>query len=250
LVSKAVTARREVASGEVFLGSRPIPYRIIRSPRARLIRLRMVGDGVVEVVVPPRVQVPPVEELLQSKQRWILRQLDSFNALLPARPDHVDYLGKEYRVLLTRIDGPTGWISLHDGELRVELPRGVDVNPIIQTFLRKQARAVLIDRVRIWSEAMEVLPGRISVRDQRTRWGSCSTNGGLNFSWRLVMAPLPVLDYVVIHELMHLREMNHSKQFWDGVARHCPEYQQHLAWLKDNGAKLARPLMIDDAELT
>jgi predicted metal-dependent hydrolase len=122
----------------------------------------------------------------------------------------------------------------------------VDVTPLIQTFLRKQARAILIDRVRIWSEAMEVQHARISVRDQRTRWGSCSTNGGLNFSWRLVMAPLPVLDYVVIHELMHVREMNHGKQFWDGVARYCPEYQQHRTWLKDNGAKLARPLMIAD----
>jgi predicted metal-dependent hydrolase len=207
----------------------------------------MQGDGVVEVVIPPHLQVPPIEELLQSRQRWIFRQLDRFDALSPVRPDRVDYLGNEYRVLLERHDGRTGWIELREGELRVELPREVDVTPAIQTFLRKQARTVLIDRVRIWSEVMELHPGRISVRDQRTRWGSCSHNGSLNFSWRLVMAPLPVLDYVVIHELMHLCEMNHGKRFWDGVARYSPEYRQHVAWLKNKGAKLARPLMIDDA---
>ena len=103
----------------------------------------------------------------------------------------------------------------------------------------------LHERARAWAGEMQVQYRRLSVRDQRTRWGSCSVNGGLNFSWRLVMAPLPVLDYVVIHELMHLREMNHSQRFWDGVATFCPEYRQHRAWLKENGGRLARSLSVD-----
>jgi predicted metal-dependent hydrolase len=240
-------ARQEVARGDIFLGPRRVRYRVVRSRRARLIRLRMLGDGAVEIVVPPRVRVPPIEVLLQSKQIWICRQLDRFDALPPIRTDRVDYLGKEYRVVVTRQDGRTGRITRRDQEFRVHLHRDAEPATLIETFLRNQARSILRDRVRIWAEVMHVEYGRISVRDQRSRWGSCSTNGSLSFSWRLVMAPLPVLDYVVIHELIHLREMNHGKQFWNGVASYCPEHQRHRAWLKENGVKLARPVRIEDS---
>lgn len=244
-MSTSTMARQEVACGEVSLRSRQIPYRVVRSRRARLIHLRMLDDGAVEIAVPPRMPVPPVEALLESKQRWICRQLDRLDALPPVRTDHVDFLGNEYRVMVTRHDGATARITMLERTVQAELPDDVDAAPVIEAFFRKQARAILGDRVRLWADVMHAPCGSIAVRDQRTRWGSCSTKGGLSFSWRLVMAPLPVLDYVVIHELMHVREMNHSRQFWEGVARYCPEYQHHRAWLRANGVKLARPMCLE-----
>lgn len=99
---------------------------------------------------------------------------------------------------------------------------------------RERARAVFHARVAHWSALMEVKPNRIFVKEQRTLWGSCSTEGNLNFNWRLLLAPPEVLDYVVIHELAHLREMNHSKRFWAIVEAWCPEQKTHRKWLRLN----------------
>jgi predicted metal-dependent hydrolase len=86
---------------------------------------------------------------------------------------------------------------------------------------------------------------RLAIRDGRSRWGSCSSHGGLNFSWRLILAPPEILDYVVIHELAHRRELNHSPRFWAIVAAHCPAYRQHQRWLRDHGAHLMSILRPD-----
>jgi predicted metal-dependent hydrolase len=88
------------------------------------------------------------------------------------------------------------------------------------------------------AEALGVSYGRIEVRDQRTRWGSCSPRGTLSFNWRLALAPLEVLDYVVVHELCHLREANHSPRFWRLVAERRPDWREQRAWLRENGAEL------------
>jgi predicted metal-dependent hydrolase len=208
----------------------------------------MLGDGVVEVVVPARANIPPIEELLRSKQRWICRELDRVDAVSEVPQNCVEYLGRKYPVVVRRHDAQAGRITWRDQEFRVELPHGATPAPLVEALLRKLARAILSEQVQAWAETMDVQYSRLSIRDQRTRWGSCSAHGSLSFSWRLVKAPLPVLEYVVIHELMHLREMNHSKQFWEGVERYCPAYRQHRMWLKEHGAQLARPMNIGGDE--
>lgn len=245
MVSTDGKARQEVARGEVMLNARSVAYRVVRSRRARQVRLRFLGPGTVEVVVPPRFRLPPIEEILCSKQRWIARQLDRLDALPPIKSNRVGYLGTEYDVVVQRLPGRTVRIVMEQGHFQLALPDGVQPAPVVESFLRRQARTILHEQTRVWADVMQVQYGRLSVRDQRTRWGSCSDNAGLNFSWRLVMAPLPVLEYVVIHELMHLREMNHSKRFWEGVATYCPAYRQQRAWLKENGVRLARPLCVE-----
>lgn len=103
---------------------------------------------------------------------------------------------------------------------------------------RKNAKEIIQARVEYWASVLNLEYGRVCVKDQRTLWGSCSGRKNLNFNWRLAAAPPEALDYVVIHELCHLREMNHSKRFWDLVKASCPDYRARRKWLRDNCALL------------
>ncbi|MBI5200923.1 MAG: M48 family metallopeptidase [Elusimicrobia bacterium] len=105
---------------------------------------------------------------------------------------------------------------------------------------REAARAKIEERLAFWAPRLAVDYGRVSVRDQKTRWASCSSKGDLSFNWRLVFAPQAVMDYVVIHELAHRREMNHSRRFWAIVAEHSPDHREHRRWLHENYRALRR----------
>ena len=100
---------------------------------------------------------------------------------------------------------------------------------------KKRAQGIISRRVSHYAEIMGVTYGRITIRDQKSRWGSCSAEGNLNFSWRLILMPIEVMDYVVVHELAHLKEMNHSKAFWEEVEKVLPDYKEQRKWLKENG---------------
>jgi len=106
--------------------------------------------------------------------------------------------------------------------------------PRLTQARREQARAVITARVRHWAGVMDIGYNRIAIKDHRTLWGSCSRKRNLNFNWRLAAAPAEALDYIVIHELCHLREMNHSKKFWAHVAALCPDYKARRKWLRLN----------------
>ena len=101
-----------------------------------------------------------------------------------------------------------------------------------------RAKELINDSVRYWAPKIGVKYGRVAIKDQKTRWGSCSSKGNLNFNRRLAAAPGPVKDYVVIHELCHLIEMNHSKKFWNEVSRFCPDHRDHRKWLRMHGREL------------
>ncbi|MDH5682000.1 MAG: M48 family metallopeptidase, partial [Spirochaetota bacterium] len=102
----------------------------------------------------------------------------------------------------------------------------------------QRAREIISERVKHYSQQLKVSFNRISIKNQKTRWGSCSSLKNLNFNWRLVMAPPVILDYIVVHELAHLKELNHSPSFWKMVEECCPDYPQQEKWLKENGQLL------------
>lgn len=104
--------------------------------------------------------------------------------------------------------------------------------------LAEQARRQIPDRVAFFADQMGVTYGRITIRNQRTRWGSCSSTGNLNFNCLLMLMPQQVIDYVVVHELSHRKHMNHSREFWATVKRYMPDYARHRQWLKENGGGL------------
>ena len=121
------------------------------------------------------------------------------------------------------------------------LRRGAERAPpqaVVRRWYRDQAREIFSERAAHWAAILGVRYQKLSIRDQRTVWGSCTKGGNLNFNWRVVMAPPSVLDYLVIHELSHLLEMNHSKRFWGHVGRHCPDWKEHRSWLREHSRRL------------
>lgn len=144
--------------------------------------------------------------------------------------------------ILCFLSEKASWIRMQQGRMQerenMRQQARIHLDAAQEKELRERAKSVLAQRTAYFARQIGVTYGRITVRDQKTRWGSCSQTGNLNFNFRLILAPLEVLDYVVVHELCHRRQMNHSTQFWQEVAQVLPDYRKRKAWLTENGWRL------------
>ena len=144
--------------------------------------------------------------------------------------------------ILCFLSEKASWIRMQQGKMQerenMRQQAGIHLDAAQEKELRERAKSVLAQRTAYFARQIGVTYGRITVRDQKTRWGSCSQTGNLNFNFRLILAPSEVLDYVVVHELCHRRQMNHSAQFWQEVAQVRPDYRERKAWLTENGWRL------------
>ena len=174
-----------------------IPYEIVYSARKTL-AVQVKADGSVVVRAPKRMAKYKIEAFLKEKQDWIYTHREK--ALAAAEQKAANRL--------------------------TEAERKAAV---------KRAAQMLAEKTAHFAKEMGVTYGRITIREQKTRWGSCSSAGNLNYNWKLVLMPPVVLDYVVVHELAHRREMNHSAAFWKVVATWIPDYKKYRKWLRDNG---------------
>lgn len=233
----------------ILLDGRELAYSLRESPRARRLRLLIRPEGGLEVVVPRRTTRAHIEEVLREKAGWIdttLARLTREAAALPApaplaHGQMLPFAGRELRLALllaapgkrshTRLTGETLALTVADG-------RQETIRAALEAWYRAQAHEVFAARIAHCNAAYGFTFGRVSIKEQKSRWGSCSRAGNLNFNWRLLLAPPPVLDYVVYHELAHLKELNHSPRFWRLVARACPDYETHRAWLRHFGRTL------------
>lgn len=234
----------------VKLAGRTVPCTVRRSKRARNLRLQVSLENGLEVIVPQRFDLSGLEKVLQEKESWILAKLDHFASFAEERcrgRENTDppvlYRGREYRVEIVANGGTAPRVLVEEDRLVVFLPPGSEAKAgaVLEKWFRSMARLLVNQRLRVINADLKLTFNRVFIKGQKTRWGSCSRQGNLNFNWRLVMAPLPVLDYVVAHELLHLLEPNHSKRFWTLVERVCPDYKAHRAWLRKNGHRLTLP---------
>ena len=171
---------------------------VIRS-RRKTLSMQVKGDGRVEIRAPLRTSDAEIRRFLETHRRWLEKHLQKAQALQQAK---------------------AGVRKLTGAEI---------------AELKKKAKRDLPERVAYWAPLIGVKPGRIAIRCQKTRWGSCSTKGNLNFNCLLMLAPDGVIDSIVVHELCHLKHMNHSKRFYAEIEKVLPDYRQHQQWLKDNG---------------
>lgn len=212
---------------------------IRRSPRARRIQIRVAPvGGAVELVLPPGATRAEGLAFLKEKEGWIAERTANALSRVPFADGSVlPYLGGE---LTIRHTGRATGGARREGGTLVVSSRPEDLPPRVEAWLRRAARAEIEPRVGEKAARLGKPHGRIAIRDTTSRWGSCSANGNLGFSWRLVMAPPEVLDYVVAHEVAHLAEHNHGKRFWAHVAHLCEDAEASRKWLRRNGAALHR----------
>jgi predicted metal-dependent hydrolase len=214
-----------------------------RNPRARRYILRLDRHGRARVTIPRGGSAAEARRFTENNKKWLERQLQRL-ANIPKLPSEW-LLGSEvlFRGELTTIlpceDGEHGSIRIGTESMRVR-ETGGDLRPAVERHLWKLAAKELPPKVLAFAAAHQLCVRRVSIRDQRSRWGSCSKKGTISLNWRLVQAPQFVSDYIILHELMHLRQMNHSRHFWHEVERACPEYKKAERWLKENSHLLTQ----------
>jgi predicted metal-dependent hydrolase len=227
----------------VRIAGMPVKYTLKRSAKARHVWLRIgIGTGL-EVVAPAKMSLRDLDKVLEKKASWIQKHLakaglDEDAAAKKPLGDGsmIPYLGEDHHLKVHLNHGRASTVKLEGGRIVAAVPDKDSVKSAVLAWYKKMARKVIIEKVARLADGRKV--GAVSIRDQKTRWGSCSPKGNLSFNWRLVMAPHKVIDYLVIHELTHLEHPNHSKRFWAKVANRCPGYEQSEAWLKEHGRGL------------
>lgn len=218
-----------------------VEYEVRRSDEATEPRIDVDIRGVT-VVLPTSADERPAD-LLEDNAAWVVekqREFDRHREQIPEREfengESFPYLGDECEVVVERRS--TSMVG--DGTLRLAKHHvdGTSVERALETLYRRKARETFEEIADEYAAEMGVEYEQIEIRNQRTKWGSCSTTGTLGLNWRLMMAPRNVVEYIVIHELAHLRETNHSDAFWSLVAEHDPDYEVHAQWLDENSARL------------
>jgi predicted metal-dependent hydrolase len=225
----------------------PLEYKIRRSDRARHARIVVDADGV-EVVVPRRMALRHVEPFVREKQPWIERTLRRYQTAGAAAGVHVDlrdggevpFMGSQLFLRVVVEPGRTRPHVARRGSevLVVKVGRSSELRDALERWYRKQARIEIAPRLDAAVARAGVSYSRLTIRAQRTRWASCSSNGSMSFNWRLLLAPPEILDYVVEHEVAHLTVLDHSSRFWRLVESRCPSYREHERWLRRHGPAL------------
>lgn len=226
--------RKSATAAPLRLGSGQLPLLMVRHPRARRYLLRLRPDGTARITIPRGGSAATAMQFVERNRSWLERQ---YQRLL-ARPrlpsswqigSEILFRGESVQI---QSDAP-GRIRFGSETLRVA-DRASDLRPAIEKHLRKLATLELSGRVVELAGQHGFPVNRVTVRNQRTRWGSCSRRGTVSLNWRLIQTPEYVRDYIVLHELAHLRHMNHSRRFWQEVERLCPDYLNAERWLKQN----------------
>jgi predicted metal-dependent hydrolase len=211
--------------------------------RRKTLALIVRADGTLLVRAPQRANRLQIVQFVESKADWIRRAQEKVKRLPPPalareyKPgESFLYLGKSYRLEI--VAKASTALDLKDRFYMAQksLP---SARSMFTAWYKRRAREVLTARVQQYATKLGFKVNRVKITSAQCRWGSCSAKGTLCFTWRLVMAPPPVIDYVVVHELAHLRERNHSKRFWSLVQSFMPDYKTRQDWLKHNGATLS-----------
>jgi len=196
----------------------------------------------VTVVVPDNSDVQP-SELLRDNAAWVVEKQRGFEQYRESVPDRSFEAGETFPLLGTERElliEPARSHSVSEDSilLRKSTVEQSTVKQVLENVYRRQARKHFTERADCYSGRMGVEYEKIEIRNQRTKWGSCSTTGTISLNWRLIMAPPEIVDYVIVHELAHLQEPNHSSDFWSLVAEYDPDYEAHSDWLTENSSRL------------
>jgi predicted metal-dependent hydrolase len=223
----------------------PYSYTIIRRKR-RSVGLSISPDNSLTVYAPQRVTREVIDAFVTKSADWIEKKIEKNKKMFPdykpkafAEGEQFQFLGEPVTLVIERTGRKKPVLS--GKQVFVYVPRrsSKDERKYIRTQLtdwyRKNAREIIISRVTYFRKRIGVEYGEVRIKTLRSRWGSCSHQGNLNFNWKLILAPIHMIDYVVVHELCHLIHQNHSHRFWDEVKKHLPDYKDRRKWLMNYG---------------
>jgi predicted metal-dependent hydrolase len=225
--------------------NKDITYLLIRSrKRKRTISMRILSDGRIIIRAPHRTPKEEIDSFFHAKNSWVKRKLaerekssqgsiEQPTAFVPG--EKFLYLGDWYPLEIQDTNSAKNQLSLYRGIFLLSKKSADQAKDLFVRWYKNQAKNLFEDRVNYYSKNFGFFPKSIKITSAKFRYGSCSPDNKLSFTWRLIMAPLVVIDYVIIHELMHIKEKNHSGKFWNLVEAEMPEYRSHRIWLKEQG---------------
>lgn len=239
----------------IILGNQQLTYQLRRSKCRRSVQVKIVPPGNLEVLAPEGLPHAEIEKILRHRSSWIATHMTRMatQAANPVNSALIEgaallYLGLPRKLVLEESPTTRAKVTVDDHILTVHLPKVQSINhsAVLEETLRKWyirvATKLLADKTAYWAQQLGVRPQRITIREQKTRWGSASQLGNVNYNWRIIMAPTEIIDYLVVHELCHIKVPNHSAAFWQLVGQSISDYKGCRLWLRQNGAILTRLL--------
>lgn len=236
---------------EIYYETEKFDYEIIRRKKKN-ISITITPDAKVKITAPFHANDAVIHDIAYKKAKWIISKLKMVKES-SSRPvdklycdgEKVLYLGESCSLKVIKLHRHKGSINLKDKCIEVIVSESVDfkdqqnvVKEMLIMWYKKEADKVLKERTAIYSERLNLYPKCIRIKEQKTIWGSCSSLSNINYNWRLIMAPISVIDYIVVHELCHLVHRDHSSRFWGLVEQTIPDYKKEKEWLKNNGRSL------------
>lgn len=220
-----------------------IDFTVAYSDR-RTASLFVERDGSIHLIAPQNLPLTRIEDIIREKKRWIFRSLAEWEDLNASR-QHREfvsgegflYLGRTYRLRVC--DSILPALVLKDGYFLIRPEHLKHADKAFETFYTYKGKKRLSERVSRYAPKLGIDPRGVRVFDLGYRWGSCTPEGNLNFHWKTMMAPLSAIDYIVVHELVHLLYPNHTDAFWNEVDKVMPDYERRREWLRRNGAGLS-----------
>ena len=248
--SKSIKRKPSASTDVETMVFRDREIQVRRQPRKRNLSLSLRPDGRIRVTAPKSASRTVIESFLIMQNGWLENNLSRFSQLRSCYPVREYREGEEFPMLgrsltLSFRAGTTARFDLDGDRLIAEIPAGEwasfnpaaphhELGPRLRALYMEVGKQLLRSRMKIYSERMDLEPSALRFGSQRTRWGSCSWNRTISLNWRLVVAPIEVVDYIVVHELSHLKHYNHSPKFWALVAQYMPDYKTHSRWLSLN----------------
>ncbi len=231
-----------------FIGCKEMElnYVVVRSKkRKKTISLRVKADGTAVVNAPHRTPIPEIDKFVREKESWLRRKITEngerrkeVKAKKYVRGEIFFFLGEAHTLNIEAAAPGFDKLVFFCGQFILGSDKISQGRQLFIEWYRKKAQEYIGERTDHYSRVMKLAPRDIRISNARSRWGSCSQDNHLYFSWRLIMAPRPVIDYLVVHELAHMKEKNHSERFWGLVGNTITDYRKQRIWLKNNGHTL------------
>lgn len=232
---------------ELILSGKRLRYKIVRFKKKN-ISIKLEDKNSLIIRVPNNVSEDEIFNIIHKNGDKIIKKisiLENFHndnkELIYIQNEKVLYLGNEYLLKVNEVDSSfKNKVSIENSTIHIYLNRvdSCSIKSLLIKWYKEEALKIIGNRTVLLSKELKLFPSRIIIKEQKSRWGSCNSKGEIRINWKLIMAPLNVIDYVIIHELCHIKYMNHSKEYWSFVESIISDYKKNKRWLNENGMKL------------